>query len=105
MQQNNQNRISNWLEALILSVISANKDGDYAYGITCKLEKMNLSVSTVYPICKRLKEKNWLSDYDKSCEGRNRRYYKVTAIGKKVLIQYQAEWYRYRKFIEEWLFK
>lgn len=104
MQQGNQNGRAYWLEALILSAVSAGKDGDYVYSITCKIgKKMNLSESTVYPICRRMKEKKLLSSYDKNYKGRIRKYYTVTPKGKAELIKYQKEWLIYREFINDWL--
>lgn len=104
MEQNNQNSKAHWLEALILSAISADKEGDYVYSITCKLgQKFKISESTIYPICRRMKDKNWVSTYDKNCEGRIRKYYKATVLGRLELTKYQGEWLIYRELINEWL--
>ncbi len=82
-----------WLEALVLAVISKETKGDYAYNITNKIIPcIPLSESAIYHICKCLKERQFLSEYDENCDGRNRKYYQITENGRNRLLEYQKEW-------------
>lgn len=87
------------LDALVLAVI--NRSDTYGYEITQKIRKSTtISESTLYPILRRLQKDNCLEVYDKEFQGRNRRYYTITAKGKKLLDLYLEEWKLYKVKIE-----
>ncbi|KRL31711.1 hypothetical protein FD33_GL001620 [Companilactobacillus paralimentarius DSM 13238 = JCM 10415] len=46
----------------------------------------------MYPILRRLKKEGWLSTYDEAYEGRNRRYYKITGLGREQLDRIRKNW-------------
>ena len=71
------------LDAIVLAVVSREKEGTYGYKITQDVRKViDISDST-------------LMVYDLECAGRNRRYYKVTEQGLAQLGLYKEEWKRY----------
>lgn len=87
---------STLLDAVVLSVVSNEKDGTYGYKITQDVKKaLDVSDSTLYPVLRRLLKDDLLETYDKQIDGRNRRYYYITGKGKKRLLLYQNEWKKY----------
>ena len=90
------------LDAIVLSVVSKEKDGTYGYKITQDVRKaIDVSESTLYPVLRRLQKDECLEVYDKQFDGRNRRYYKVTERGMAQLNLYQSEWKAYSTKINE----
>lgn len=84
------------LDAIVLAVVSKDKDGTYGYKITQDVrEAIEISESTLYPVLRRLQKDNCLEVYDMEYGGRNRRYYKVTAKGMVQLRLYFEEWEMY----------
>ena len=80
------------LDAIVLAVVSREKEGTYGYKITQDVRKViDISDSTLYPVQKD----QCLMVYDLECAGRNRRYYKVTEQGLAQLGLYKEEWKRY----------
>ncbi|KRK98404.1 PadR family transcriptional regulator [Companilactobacillus futsaii] len=79
------------LEGSVLALLT--KQDYYGYAITREIKKsFPISESTMYPILRRLKKEEWLSTYDEAYEGRNRRYYQITDLGKKHLEQIKVNW-------------
>jgi PadR family transcriptional regulator PadR len=90
------------LEACVLAV--AAREDTYGYKLTQELtEKTGISESALYPVLRRLQKDGALSTYDVNISGRNRRYYKVTQIGEKLLTTYQSEWTAYKDTIDSLL--
>ena len=84
------------LDAIVLAVVSREKDGTYGYKITQDVRKaIEVSESTLYPVLRRLQKDDCLETYDQEYAGRNRRYYKVTERGMAQLNLYRAEWKNY----------
>ena len=84
------------LDAIVLSVVSRDKEGTYGYRITQEVrEAIDISESTLYPVLRRLHKDECLEVYDMEYGGRNRRYYKVTPKGAAQLMLYRNEWKRY----------
>lgn len=87
---------STLLDAIVLAVVSKDRDGTYGYKITQDVrEVIELSESTLYPVLRRLQKDDCLTTYDKECAGRNRRYYQITAKGSAQLQLYKSEWIAY----------
>lgn len=81
------------LDAVVLAVVSGEEEGTYGYKITQDVRKvLDVSESTLYPVLRRLKKDGCLEVYDKEYQGRNRRYYKITAEGRAQLRLYKEEW-------------
>ncbi len=90
------------LDAIVLAVVSKDKQGTYGYRITQDVRQvLEVSESTLYPVLRRLQKNGHLVVYDMECAGRNRRYYKTTPQGEMQLKQYRSEWMTYSKKITE----
>ena len=88
------------LDAIVLAVVSKEEEGTYGYKITQDVRKaIDVSESTLYPVLRRLQKDGCLEVYDRECGGRNRRYYKTTALGKAQLSEYRKEWLGYAEKI------
>lgn len=84
---------STLLDAIVLSVVSKEKEGTYGYRITQDVrEAIDVSESTLYPVLRRLQKEECFETYDKAIDGRNRRYYKITEKGNAQLNLYKVEW-------------
>ena len=89
------------LDAIVLSVVSREPDGTYGYKITQGVKQaLDLSESSLYPVLRRLQKDGCLTVYDASFNGRNRRYYQITAVGREALTVYRAQWKQYTASIE-----
>lgn len=84
------------LDAIVLAVVSKEKEGTYGYKITQDVRQaIEVSESTLYPVLRRLQKDGCLEVYDMECGGRNRRYYKITDRGEAQLNLYRTEWETY----------
>ena len=73
--------------------------------ITQDIRKVcDVSDSTLYPVLRRLLKAGALETYDQAVDGRMRRYYKITPIGRMQLMQYLSGWADYRDKIESVFF-
>lgn len=87
---------STLLDAIVLSVVSREKEGTYGYKITQDVRNViDVSESTLYPVLRRLQKEECFETYDKAIDGRNRRYYKITEKGSAQLNLYKVEWKNY----------
>lgn len=83
------------LDACVLSIL--NQGDTYGYALTQDLKKwLDLSESSLYPVLRRLCATGALETYDKPFQGRNRRYYSITNLGRTMLSRYKEEWKDYR---------
>ena len=84
------------LDAIVLAVVSREKNGTYGYRITQQVkEVLDLSESALYPALRRLQKNDFLTAHDEVVNGRHRRYYEPTAKGLQQLDVYRAEWKDY----------
>lgn len=84
------------LDAIVLAVVSKDKEGTYGYRITQDVRGvLEVSESTLYPVLRRLLKDQCLEVYDMEFGGRNRRYYKITEQGLVQLNLYKTEWKEY----------
>lgn len=88
-------------DLLVLSVIS--EEDAYGYQISQIIKRASSSTkdSTLYPILKRLQENHFVQTYDQQFQGRNRKYYTITAEGKQYLTELTKEWERYRAIVDD----
>ncbi len=90
---------SGLLDACALAILS--RGDTYGYEITQEMKKaVSLSESTLYPVLRRLQKENLCRTYDQPFQGRNRRYYSITAEGLKRLTELRTEWGNYKNSIE-----
>ena len=84
---------SSLLDAIVLAAVSKEADGTYGYKITQEVRKaIDISESTLYPVLRRLQKDQCLDVYDLAIDGRNRRYYRITEVGRAQLALYKGEW-------------
>ena len=90
------------MDAIVLAVVSREKEGTYGYKITQDVRKViDISDSTLYPVLRRLQKDQCLMVYDLECAGRNRRYYQITPEGRGVCQYLENEWRLYVNAIYE----
>ncbi|MDQ0272132.1 PadR family transcriptional regulator [Cytobacillus purgationiresistens] len=90
---------SSLLDACVLAVLA--KQDAYGYSLTQQVrEVMDISESTLYPVLRRLQKKEYLTTYDQSFQGRNRRYYRITASGIEKYEELLKEWVVYKQKID-----
>lgn len=90
------------LDAIVLSVVSRDRQGTYGYRITQEVrDVIDISESTLYPVLRRLQKDGCLKTYDMAIDGRNRRYYQITECGWAQLKLYRDEWNAYSVKISE----
>lgn len=91
------------LDACVLALLA--REDAYGYAMTQALrQRVDISESTLYPILRRLQQQGALQTYDKPFQGRNRRYYAITPVGRALLEAYRQEWRSYREKVEVLLF-
>lgn len=79
------------LDVLVLSAISE-KDS-YGYQIIKDLKPcVEISESTLYPILRRLETLNYLTVKSVEYNGRLRKYYHITLLGKARIEEFKEEW-------------
>jgi len=78
------------LEIFILAIL--NKEPSYGYKIITDLESViKISESTLYPILRRLEERNNLSTFSVETNGRTRKYFKITDQGKERVFKFKED--------------
>lgn len=88
------------LDACVLAVL--NNEDIYGYLLTQQVkEVVDISESTLYPVLRRLQKNNYLITYDKAFQGRNRRYYQITNLGKNQYKEYLRMWEDYKNSIDK----
>lgn len=88
------------LDACVLSVLT--REDTYGYVLTQNVrEIMPISESTLYPVLRRLQKDGYVDTYDQAYQGRNRRYYKITDLGRKQYKEYVDEWFEYKNNVDK----
>lgn len=92
------------LDICVLAVLSR---GDaYGYILTQQVKALlDISESTLYPVLRRLQKEGALSAYDQPYQGRNRRYYTISAQGRARLTEGRREWQAFRDGLEQLIMK
>ena len=90
------------LDGCVLAVLSR---GDaYGYILTQQVKsQLDISESTLYPVLRRLQRDGLLKVYDRPYQGRNRRYYAITPVGRTQLARRREEWRQFRDGVEQLL--
>ena len=87
------------LEIFVLAILM--KGDSYRYKIVIDLvQYIGITESTLYPILRRLEKANELNTYNVLFQGRNRKYYQITQIGKKHIDEFLLEWEDIRKIFD-----
>jgi PadR family transcriptional regulator PadR len=88
------------LDLCVLSIIS--RGDTYGYALTQDAKQtLGVSESTMYPVMRRLQTQQYLEIYDTPHDGRNRRYYRLTGEGSKVLGELSEEWDEFKKRVDK----
>lgn len=88
-------------EILILSLLVERPM--YGYEISQQLEQRSggyfeMKEGLLYPALHRMQQNGWLSATWRTVEGRRRKYYSLTSLGRDVLEKQASEW---KRFLEE----
>ncbi|MBP6717221.1 MAG: PadR family transcriptional regulator [Gemmatimonadaceae bacterium] len=81
----------------------------HAYGLAARLEQvtdhpLHLNQGTLYPALVRLEDRGWTKAEWRTTEnGREAKYYSLTAAGRKELERQTARWQRLSGFVNELL--
>ena len=88
------------LDSVVLAEVC--KEETYGYVLTQSIIKVfDISESTLYPALRRLQKDGLLETFDQTENGRNRRYYKITAGGRAKLKEYLACWDEIKSKLDE----
>ncbi len=91
----NKELIKGTTEMMILKMLD--RQPTYGYEMIKNFEiisngSFSLKEGTLYPILHALEKKNHIESYWDTLEGRKRKYYRITNIGKKNLNDKKSEW-------------
>ncbi|MCO6541825.1 PadR family transcriptional regulator [Bombilactobacillus bombi] len=88
------------LEGVVLSALKY--DDLYGYALTQQVQSVfDISESTIYPVLRRLKKNKYLTTYDQPYQGRNRRYYQLTDLGRQRLNTIVNEWHDFYQKVNQ----
>ncbi len=79
---------------LVLAVLASSRTPQYGYSLRKQLNDNGIDIDegTLYPLVRRLAEQGLLDSQWQMAEGRERRYYQLSATGAEVLAQLSTEW-------------
>ena len=79
---------------LVLAVLASLKQPLYGYSLRKQLQDAGVEIDegTLYPLVRRLAEQGLLDSEWQQAEGRERRYYQLSAQGQQLLSQLSEEW-------------
>ena len=90
------------LDASVLAVVA--KGDTYGYALTQQIrDHLSVAESTIYPVLRRLQKDGCLWCYDVPTDGRNRRYYACTELGRGRLAELTAQWQGFKTMIDSLL--
>jgi len=90
---------------LVLSILTENET--YGYELIKKIKersggKLEFAEGTIYPVLKKMEEKNWISSKWKlGNTDKQRKYYRITSAGKKQLQTEKNNWLTIHNLFEQ----
>ena len=80
--------------SLVLAVLAALREEQYGYTLRKTLEEQGMAIDegTLYPLLRRLESQGLLLSEWREEEKRNKRFYRLSAVGKMILKRLLAEW-------------
>ena len=88
------------LDGCVLAVLS--RADAYGNILTQQMKaRLDISESALSPSLRRLQRDGLLSVYDRPYQGRNRRYYAITPVGRTQLDNRRRDWAAFRDGVEE----
>lgn len=90
--------------SLLLLKLLEEKDM-YGYEMIATLENRSdkvfqLKAGTLYPILHNMEKENWVQTYEALADGRIRKYYQLTKVGKSQLQKQIAKWKKYAHAVQ-----
>lgn len=87
------------LDGLVLAILE--RQDYYGYALTQEMQKaITISESTMYPVLRRLNQGGYVTTYEQSYQGRNRRYYRITPKGDQHLARVRKLWNDYKTSLD-----
>ncbi|KRM28763.1 MULTISPECIES: PadR family transcriptional regulator [Limosilactobacillus] len=87
------------LDGMVLAILE--RQDYYGYALTQEMQKaISISESTMYPVLRRLNQGGYLTTYQQSYQGRNRRYYRITRKGEQHLSRVRKLWNDYKESLD-----
>ena len=87
------------LDGLVLAILE--RQDYYGYALTQEMQKaITISESTMYPVLRRLNQGGYVTTYEQSYQGRNRRYYRITSKGDQHLTRIRKLWNDYKTSLD-----
>lgn len=90
------------LELCVLAVLQ--RDESYAFDLVRELSdagELLTSEGTIYPLLARMREQRLVTtDWRESASGPPRRYYRLTDVGRRALVDLGADWARFRDAVD-----
>jgi PadR family transcriptional regulator PadR len=88
------------VELCVLALV--NKRDFYGYELVEAIsKKIEISEGTIYPILRRLTQENYFETYlQESSEGPPRKYYRMTASGRKATEKLMEEWNKFSEGVK-----
>jgi len=79
---------------LVLAVLGSLKQPHYGYSLRKQLQEAGIDIDegTLYPLVRRLADQGLLDSEWKQGDGRERRYYQLSAMGTELLANLSSEW-------------
>ena len=88
------------MELLVLAMIS--QQDSYGYQISQQMKTIsNLKDSALYPVLRRLAQNHYVDIYDRQFQGRNRKYYRITEVGRQQKEFLEQEWKIHVQSVQE----
>jgi PadR family transcriptional regulator, regulatory protein PadR len=92
------------LDMLILKVVALGSI--HGYGISQRIQQISKDVlqvqqGSLYPALHRLEKRGWIeADWGESDSGRQAKFYRLSAVGRKQLAREEASWNRLSEAVE-----
>ena len=96
--------VSGSMAMLVLSLLEGKDRYGYEMIEALREKSQNvfeLKAGTLYPLLHGLEEKNFVSSYEQEVAGKVRKYYSLTATGRKRLEEKKEEWKAYVKAVTD----
>jgi PadR family transcriptional regulator PadR len=89
--------------ALVMAVLSALRREQYGYTLRKALADQGLDIDegTLYPLLRRLESQGLLVSEWREADNRNKRFYRLSPVGKQILKQLLAEWKRINASLDD----
>jgi transcriptional regulator len=98
MPERKKDLLQGTLDMLILKIVALGPV--HGYGISMRIQQISKDVlqvqqGSLYPALHRLEKRGWLvAEWGESENGREAKFYKLSAVGRKQLVAEEATWNR-----------